>query len=212
MLKLFIFFFWTLCDAAYLPSLKIVYERKRHFELWVLCFDILARLCFNTCTALDVDAVFFIQGQDWHVVSDIMSETVVTLILIHLMGLRSNDLNTLLRYVAFSLLWLAKRADGWDSIRYELAVFIMFGLPTLARMLGVFSPPPPYKWNMLGYAVACGVGSTLVLQLGMLFDSLIYILVPIGNIGFSASVYFAFNAVQCMDKKDDDSPTLPFFT
>merc|ERR1711966_28607 len=114
--------------------------------------------------------ILLVDWNDWHIISDIMSETMVVLVMIHIMGLQSSDVTTLLRYIAFSLLWLAKSVDGWDSISYEVIVFILFGIPTIVRMLGLLSPPPPYKKDLLMRAMACGAAGVGALEFGMLLE------------------------------------------
>lgn len=88
-------------------------------------------------------------SDDWHRLSDIMSETYVCLIAIHLMGLRDEDHMTLLRYIAFALVWLAKLADGWGSIVFEVSSSTA---PPLHSSVSTTSPPTPDRPTALSFS------------------------------------------------------------
>ena len=107
--------------AAFVPALRCVFLRRRHFESFIGVFQLVAALAYTITDCMGWATLLLVASDDWHRLSDIMSETYVCLIAVHLMGLRDEDHMTLLRYVAFALVWLAKLADGWGSIVFEVS-------------------------------------------------------------------------------------------
>jgi hypothetical protein len=63
---------------------------------------------------------------DWHFISDVLSLTYTCLLLIHLSQIENETQNIILRYVAFSLNWIAKARDEWDSAFFEFIVILGF--------------------------------------------------------------------------------------
>lgn len=98
--------------ATFYPSLRLIISRRRHFELFVGLVQIMSAILYSASDALTWDRILLVSRNDWHQMSDILTETYVCLILIHLMGLRNEDTMHALRYVAFFGSWFAKLADG----------------------------------------------------------------------------------------------------
>ncbi|GMI40242.1 hypothetical protein TeGR_g8684 [Tetraparma gracilis] len=120
--------------GAFVPSLQIIRERRRHFELFVGVTQLFSTLMFDLSSSLDM-RLFGLSANDYHHVSDITTESYVCFLCIHLMGLRSEDALTCLRYLAFGLCWFAKLGDGWGSVTLETLAILLFAAPPLFLLL-----------------------------------------------------------------------------
>ena len=87
----------TSTTAAFLPSLKLIYNRRRHFECFVGAGQLFSTLMFEASSSTGL-RIFGISSDKYHHVSDILTETYVCLLLIHLLGIRDEDKLHLLRY------------------------------------------------------------------------------------------------------------------
>lgn len=211
-LQIFHFIILAGTDASFLPALFLVAERKRHFELFVAVFQFVAALMYNTMGTLGLQ-ICLVAIDDWHNISDIMTETLVMLIAIHLLGLRSEDKNTGLRYLAFAGAWLAKLADGWSAVIWEAMMICAYVLPALATISGIL-PRPPYRWEYLqqaGFVLLWTFPCFVLAQMWSVDVSLVervfpFLLMSICHVGFGASMYFFWKSLPCMDKKQDELP------
>ena len=96
--------------ASFLPGLRLILERKRHFELFVGCFQIVSAVMYSAADALGFRLL--LSSNDWHQISDVLTETYVCLLGIHLMGLRNEDTMHILR-----LCRLLAQSDGQNIER-----------------------------------------------------------------------------------------------
>ena len=106
------FILTTTTTLSFLPSIKLIRGRRRHFELFVAVGQALTTLLFEATSSLNM-SFMGVTSNSYHHVSDILTETYVCLLAIHLLGLRDEDVMHVLRYAAFSLCWFAKLGDGW---------------------------------------------------------------------------------------------------
>ncbi|GMH79884.1 hypothetical protein TrST_g10336 [Triparma strigata] len=120
--------------GSFLPSFKLILQRRRHFECFVGAGQLISTLLFEISAASGFK-LFGIKADEYHHVSDILTETYACLLMIHLMGLRNEDTLHLLRYTAFFLCWFAKLGDGWESVVFEVLVIVAFATPAIALLI-----------------------------------------------------------------------------
>ena len=98
--------------SALAPALIQVARRRRHFELFIGTFQFLSALLYNLSEALQMP--LFINNIDWHFINDVTGLTFACCLLVHCMSNESENLNILLRYIAFGCAWVFKYRDSWD--------------------------------------------------------------------------------------------------
>ena len=129
------FVFETVTDVAFVPSLAVVAERQRHFELFVGVSQFVTSLCFNMTDALDVD--LFLSARQWHELTNIFTITYGLHLCIYLMGNRHESRDTLLRYLAFALVWITQIKDRYwmENTRYTVYVVGLFVLLMILKLV-----------------------------------------------------------------------------
>mmetsp|Transcript_24409 Transcript_24409/g.55036 ORF Transcript_24409/g.55036 Transcript_24409/m.55036 type:complete len:240 (+) Transcript_24409:182-901(+) len=209
--------------ATFVPALQVIMRRRRHFELFVGVFQLVGAVLYSFSDAIGSSRVCLLTPNDWHIISDIMTETYVCLICIHLMGLRSEDHMILLRYIAFAGSWIAKLADGWGSILYEVLLLVGFILPVLAMCVQCFltgplepifpiSPPPTvseflgrnllYEKKVALKAVGCSTVGLFFLILELYSDTPLKLFNALAHCAFGAATFFLWQFLPCYDKSD----------
>lgn len=213
--------------ASFLPSLGLVLKRRRHFEAFVSMFQLFAALMFSASDALNSDRLFLLTRNDWHMISDILTETYLCLVCIHLMGLRNHDMMNGLRYIAFASCWIAKTADGWGSVTFEAIVLASYIIPPQFLLLqslgtGPLKPLlpfnlPPFIANFLNRKYSCdmskfskaiaaaGVGISFLVMENKLDLGItdIKVFAAFAHCGFGVSTYYLWLSVPCFDKEED---------
>ncbi|GBG34519.1 Hypothetical Protein FCC1311_107432 [Hondaea fermentalgiana] len=199
---------WTLgaaTDLAFVPALLEVYKRRRHFELFIGSLQLVSSFLFNSSQALGEK--LFIGELDWHFISDVLSLTYVCCLLIHCMGIEDEVKNMILRYVAFSLAWIFKLRDAWDSALWEAALVIIYvclAVYSVAQQSSRISAQ--YGMQSLRYGAGCLVGACLLLgvELAGFADSYGFVLAAVHLLG-AATAFFLWRGVPSFDtKKNDD--------
>ena len=158
------------------------------------------------------------------------NQTYICLILIHLCGLRDEELMMKLRYTAFGLIWFAKLGDGWESIFLEALVLMLFSIPPLTLLLySTFKPKTkirhvplektgdnlidgafkflngatrnlPYDPNSKLYALATTVVGLILLYLENCMDNEIKIFHALASVSFGTGTYFLWTVLPCYEK------------
>lgn len=209
---------------SFLPALYLIYERRRHFELFVGAFQLYAAVMYMASDVLGGERFFFLKRDDWHQISDILTETYVCLLFIHLMGLRSEDAMTSLRYLAFGGSWIAKLADGWGNVAFEVLLIASFVLPAVVLMLqaliigpmGKLVPGGPggnlrrlrifldrtltYNLQMLPMALGCALAGAVLLIIELKADTQMRLFNALAHCAFGGTAYFIFKSLPCYDK------------
>jgi len=214
----------VLSSLAALPALRLVLSRRRHFELFVGAAQLLASTLSTAADALGAERLLLLRGSDWHFCADVLTETYVCLLGVHLCGLRSEDASALLRYCALAAVWWAKAADGWDAVRAEGVVLAAFILPAAAaaavaalgapraRSLAA-AAPPPLRWLLarppLAYDAAAAPRAALAALAGAALlaaeqraDTDARVGAALARVAFGAAAYYAWSAVPCYNKSD----------
>lgn len=118
---------------AMLPALHVMHRNHRHFEVFIGVFHFAISFMYSVAESLGVD--FFLEELQWHFISDVLSLTYVLLVCVHLMGFQREDVNIVLRYLAFAFTWLAKDKDGWDTTMLETVLIASYICALLVRRL-----------------------------------------------------------------------------
>jgi hypothetical protein len=213
--------------VSFLPSLGLVIQRRRHFEAFVSIFQYVAALMFSASDALGSDRLFLLSRNDWHMISDILTETYICLICIHLMGLKNQDIMHVLRYIAFASCWIAKLADGWGSVTFEAFILGSYILPPQILLLqalgtGPLRPLLPFSLpsvvnafldrkyvcdsSKLPKAIAAASVGVVFLALENTLNfgvSDIRVFSAFAHCGFGVSTYYLWQLLPCYDKSDD---------
>jgi hypothetical protein len=186
--------------------------------------QLLSAVFYSLGDALGSDRIALISCNDWHQISDIMTETYVCLLLIHLMGLRHEDTMMFLRYTAFAGCWVAKLADGWGSMIYEAVLLMAFSVPVFLLLLQAFITGPllpllpfdiplrvrnflerkiSYDAAMAPHAAGSVVFGVIFLGLELTVDTDLRIFNALAHCAFGAAAYCLWRFLPCFDKSDE---------
>ena len=127
------FLLGAVTDFALVPSLYQVAKRKRHFEMFIGVSQVIAAFLFNTCAAFGHMNIFLTEN-DWHFLSDVLSLSYVCCLLVHALAIPTEDVNIVLRYVAFGLSWVFKTRDSWNEGWWEGALVATYAIAVVARV------------------------------------------------------------------------------
>lgn len=201
---------WTLgaaTDLAFVPALGEIFKRRRHFELFIGTLQLLSSFMFNSSQALGQK--IFIRELEWHFISDVLSLAYVCCLLTHCMGNQNEVTNIILRYVAFSLAWIFKLRDAWDSAYWEatlIIVFVLMAAYRISHQTGRVRAQYDTKSLRLGGGCLVGAGILLLMDLLEMADSYGFVLAAVHLLG-AATAYFFWKGVPAFDtKKNDDLP------
>lgn len=123
------FVFEVLTDVSLLPSLVIIYRRRRHWDFFIGAFQLLCSLMYNVCDSLDVS--LFLGKQDWHRLTNVSGLAYGVNVIVYLMMNGNESMDQLFRYSTFAALWIAQIKDEYwmEETQYTLLViFIMLML------------------------------------------------------------------------------------
>ncbi|KAL3896568.1 MAG: hypothetical protein SGCHY_003990 [Lobulomycetales sp.] len=198
-----------------LPALQIVYRNRRHFEMFVGIFHLFTKTCFHVSMALDVE--IFLHELDWHFISDVMSVSYGLMMLIHLASWPDENMNILLRYMAFALTLILKYRDGWDTAAWEVTLAVFAAFAVLARYNVPIQEHTLPRINkefasLTGVAMAIGFTLFLMQETEILYSDDSWLSVVVGgvmNVIGGAGVYFGWQCVPVRKYKGDDFAPLP---
>ena len=105
------FCFEVLTDVAFVPPLLIMHRYRRHFELYIGVFQLATGFLYNFCNALNVNV--FLTELQWHGLNNILTTTYFLLLLIHLQANSNPTVDIVLRYAAFTAVWIAQIKDEY---------------------------------------------------------------------------------------------------
>ena len=159
-----------------------------------------AAFAYSLCHSLDCS--FFVSLSDWHTISDVMSVTYVSLCFLHLAGLKRENHNALLRYIAFSLAWLFKLRDGPDGSFWETLLVLAFAALFAASAMGKLGDKrPPYRLHAARNGVVALAVSALLLAIEMAIGSLW--LLGLAHLAVGAAAFYLWSSLPPMDKQRD---------
>ena len=133
---------------AFIPGIQLIYKRKRHFELYIALFQLLSSIIYSGLDALQWSTFSYVPRDEWHRMSDILTETYICLLGLHLMGIKKEDFLHSLRYIAFTGCWIAKYGDGWSSIYLEAGFLALYIIPPFILFLNYLSKKIPDGSNI----------------------------------------------------------------
>ncbi len=198
----------ALTDAAMIPALTVMHKNHRHFELFIGVFQLSISFLFNLVEAFH--SSLFLKELQWHFISDILSVAYFLVLCVHLMGFREENMNIVLRYIAFAFAWLMKSKDGWDTTMYELVLVVTYILGVAYRRLlsGDKTIAPLHKENakyaMIFLLLAAVVGSFPIYIPNSGDEWSLGFLKGCMHVLSGAASYFAWLSVPCLDSKKTD--------
>lgn len=204
--------FDTATVAAMVPSLRIIYGHKRHFELFVGVFQVVSGVFYNLSVSFG-NAPIFLRQDDWHMIADITAEAYICLLCVHLAGFRDEGRNALLRYVGFALCWIVKLRDGWDSVVYEVLVvsaFVATPIVTYARAYSGSRPPLPYRKKALLRGAQLGAAALTLLIVEQVWDTSFRFFLGMFHMAAGGAAYYCWQILPAMDRKKIDG--LPLYS
>lgn len=117
--------FGVLTDFTVVPALFVIALKRRHFELYVGVMQFICGLMYNLGHAIDdKNGWLIIKQANWHFMSDVFSLTYGCCLAIHLMGLKNENANIVLRYVSFTMAWISKYKDQWGADLWETVLIL----------------------------------------------------------------------------------------
>eukprot|EP00511_Aplanochytrium_stocchinoi_P013821 CAMPEP_0204895030 /NCGR_PEP_ID=MMETSP1349-20130617/33786_1 /ASSEMBLY_ACC=CAM_ASM_000710 /TAXON_ID=215587 /ORGANISM="Aplanochytrium stocchinoi, Strain GSBS06" /LENGTH=130 /DNA_ID=CAMNT_0052062333 /DNA_START=552 /DNA_END=944 /DNA_ORIENTATION=- len=119
------------------------------------------------------------------------------------MGNRSENLNTILRYLSFALAWIFKLRDQWDSALWEVFLVVMYALAAIYGMF-ILNPRLMKLWDVdsikKGGLCFCAAiilfGLKLNPRASPIFAGFMHLFA-------GGASFFFWKAVPVMDKKND---------
>ena len=101
-----------------LPSLLLIQRNNRHFELFVGSFLFVTKFLYNTSEAIQLS--LYLDEGDWHLMSDILMLSYISLLVIHLISRNNENEDQFLRYLFFSISWIVKIKDQWNTLNQSI--------------------------------------------------------------------------------------------
>eukprot|EP01063_Lacrimia_lanifica_P032651 TRINITY_DN5613_c0_g1_i2.p2 TRINITY_DN5613_c0_g1~~TRINITY_DN5613_c0_g1_i2.p2 ORF type:complete len:212 (+),score=65.91 TRINITY_DN5613_c0_g1_i2:69-704(+) len=151
MLLLIRLIIYTASSCAFFFPLRVVLAGRRHFEVFIAAAQLVTGVMYNTCRA--AQEPFILEEKQWHAMNNIVGTTYGLLFLIHLMANQSEGVDMLLRYVAFSCVWIAQERDHyWDATNTAL-VAAAFAAVTILKWVSL-GRRPPYNYSNVAKGVA----------------------------------------------------------
>ena len=197
-------------ELSFYPSLLIVWKRRRHFEIFITIFQFMTSILFTLAKTLNVTIV--LDDLHWHLLSDIMTETYVVLICVHLMGIKGEDRMMFLRYLGFGLTIIVKFADGWSSVLYEVLLLVGFALYPIFRMFATMkiictpnTVPLPYDKRSIKPVIACVIIGLILLRMsnGCRQTFWCEVGMAITRVSFGVGTYYLWKILPCFDHEKD---------
>ena len=135
------FVFEVFTDAAFLPPLMIMARHRRHFEMYVGVFQLGTGFLYNICNALNIS--LFLSELQWHALNNILTTTYFLLLLIHLQANSDPTVDIVLRYAAFTAVWIAQIKDEYWEPYYTALVVGAFCVMPVCKFCGAMRLPLP---------------------------------------------------------------------
>jgi len=153
-----VFCFEVFSDLTFLPPLLIMHRHRRHFELYIGAFQLATGFLYNFCNALNVQ--MFLTELQWHALNNILTTTYFLLLLIHLQANSNPNVDIVLRYIAFTSVWIAQIKDEYWQPFYTALVVAAFSAMPVCKFFGAMRLPP-YDGEMLVKGL-CGAAAAAV--------------------------------------------------
>uniref|UniRef100_A0A7S3F9H8 Uncharacterized protein n=1 Tax=Haptolina ericina TaxID=156174 RepID=A0A7S3F9H8_9EUKA len=158
------FCFEVLTDIAFVPPLVVMHRFRRHFELYIGVFQLATGFLYNFCNALNMNV--FLSELQWHALNNILTTTYFLLLLIHLQANTNPTVDIVLRYAAFTAVWIAQIKDEYWNPWYTALVVAVFCMMPVCKFCGAMRLPPYEPEKLLKGAVA-GVASAVCFVVGL---------------------------------------------
>jgi hypothetical protein len=121
------FLFETLTDLSVVPSLFLIWQRRRNFELFIGVFQFVASLLYNVCDSLDVE--LFLDKTEWHKLTNVMGISYGVNVLVFLFTADSGR-DHWMKYAGFGCVLVAQIKDKYwmETTHYTIGVILLVGL------------------------------------------------------------------------------------
>jgi len=159
-----IFCFEVFSDLAFLPPLLIMHRHRRHFELYIGVFQLATGFLYNFCNALNVQ--LFLTELQWHALNNILTTTYFLLLLIHLQANSNPNVDIVLRYIAFTSVWIAQIKDEYWQPFYTALVVAAFSAMPVCKFFGAMRLPP-YDGQMLTKGLCVAAAAAVCFVVGL---------------------------------------------
>lgn len=158
-------FVFTACtDLALVPALLVMARYRRHFEMFVGILQMTFALAYNICNALQV--TIFLREKEWQAMNNVMALTYFALLMIHLAHSENENLNIMLRYIAFATITIAQVKDGFRTLRWTCGPILAFSALPLLKCLAQ-KRVPPYNRARTIKGAAFAAGAFVCFRIGL---------------------------------------------
>jgi len=169
------FVFECFTDLAFIPPLVIMAQYRRHFEIYVGIMMLISAFAYNFLDAMNRGSAhekawsLVIGQEDWHRVSNVFGTTYVCVLLIHLTHIADEDVNLLLRYLAFTFVAAAQIKDGFwmQETHYTIYVVVGFAALLVFRYFTVGRLPEFMSMGNFARGVSLGAMAGICFYLGL---------------------------------------------
>ena len=158
------FCFEVLTDVAFVPPLLVMRQHRRHFELYIGTFQLVTGFLYNFCNALNVNV--FLTELQWHGLNNILTTTYFLLLLIHLQANSNPTVDIVLRYAAFTAVWIAQIKDEYWNPQWTAMVVLAFCLMPVCKFGGAMRLPP-YDTEKLCKGFVAGAAAAICFVIGL---------------------------------------------
>ena len=117
-----------------------MHRYRRHFELYIGVFQLVTGFLYNFCNALNVNV--FLTELQWHGLNNILTTTYFLLLLIHLQANSNPTIDIVLRYAAFTAVWIAQIKDEYWNPKWTGMVVAAFCIMPVCKFGGAMRLPP----------------------------------------------------------------------
>lgn len=123
----------VITDFVFLPSLWVVYNRGRHFEFFIGVLQFFTSFMYNVCDSTKLS--LFLDDTEWHEMANVTSITYALFLGIFLMGNTQEKTDNMLRYLSFSIIWIAQLKDRYwmEETQYTLFICLVFAILTVVK-------------------------------------------------------------------------------
>ena len=159
------------CSTSRAPRPRAALPAPAHPEIpppapgsYVGVFQLMTGFLYNFCNALNTSV--FLTELQWHGLNNILTTTYFLLLLIHLQANSNPTVDIVLRYVAFSAVWIAQIKDGYWNPYWTALVVAAYCIMPICKFCGAMRLPP-YDGDKLWKGFCAGLLSTAAFVVGL---------------------------------------------
>ncbi|ETV76544.1 hypothetical protein H257_09546 [Aphanomyces astaci] len=152
-------------DLSVIPSIAIMKQNQRHFEMFIGIFHVVVSCLANAADVYErtTDAPLFLTTDQWNGMLDVLWLSFLYLLVVHLLSIKNENVNIVLRYAGFSLAWILKLKDGPATHTYSLLMVLAgFSAVVLRRNLFADKYMLPLRKREMATSVALALFCTTI--------------------------------------------------